>query len=169
MTADQQEKTGSEPLVIQVGEALRRLGWTIATAESCTGGLLSHWLTDVPGSSEYFLGGTIAYADSAKTEQLGVRQATLEKHGSVSAACAREQAQGARERYGATAAVAITCIAGPGGATATKPLGLTYIGAARGRDLIVERHRFTGDRQQVKQAAAEAGLKLILRLTTELS
>ena len=104
-----------EPLAIEVGHVLRDKGWYVATAESCTGGLLASWLTDVPGSSDYVLGGIVAYANEAKCNLLGVRKETLRKHGAVSAACARELAQGALQHFGATMAVAITGIAGPGG------------------------------------------------------
>ena len=155
---------GVEPLAIEVGQVLRGKGWYVATAESCTGGLLASWLTDVPGSSDYVLGGIVAYANEAKCNLLGVRKETLRKHGAVSAACARELAQGALQHFGATIAVAITGIAGPGGASPTKPVGLTYISAARGRDIIVERHNFPGNRTDVKRAAAQAALGLILRL-----
>lgn len=156
---------GVDPLAAQVGEALRSKGWYIATAESCTGGLLSSWLTDVPGSSDYVLGGIVAYSNEAKCKLLGVREETIEKHGAVSAACVRELAQGAQKHFGAAISVAITGIAGPGGATPAKPVGLTYIGAARGRDIIVERHNFPGNRADVKRAATQAALKLILRLS----
>ncbi|MCY3936457.1 MAG: CinA family protein [Chloroflexi bacterium] len=164
MTTERTAAAADDALAVAAGEALRGQGWTVATAESCTGGLLTSWLTDVAGSSDYVLGGIVAYADEAKVKLLGVREATIEKHGAVSAACAREMAQGAQRQLGATIAVSITGIAGPGGATPSKPVGLTYIGAARGRDLIVERHNFAGERGEIKQAAAQAAMRLILRL-----
>lgn len=153
-------------LSARVGAALRERGWSIAAAESCTGGLLAHWLTDIPGSSDYLLGGVIAYADEAKRDLLQVRERTLERHGAVSAACAREMARGARERFGATLAIGITGIAGPDGGSAAKPVGLTYLAAARERDVIVERHNFAGERVAIKEAAALAALRLILRLAS---
>lgn len=169
MTTERTAATDNDPLAIEVGEALRGQGWTVATAESCTGGLLSSWLTDVPGSSDYVLGGIVAYANEAKCKLLGVREKTIEKHGAVSAASAREMAQGAQQQLGATIAVSITGIAGPGGSTPSKPVGLTYIGAARGRYLIVERHNFTGERGEIKRAAAQAAMRLILRLAGDAS
>ena len=165
MTTESPEVHDGDTLAIRVGEALRGRGWSIATAESCTGGLLASWLTDVPGSSDYVLGGVVAYANEAKHELLGVREATLERHGAVSAACARELAQGALTRFGASLAIGITGIAGPGGGSPGKPVGLTYLAAARERDVIVERHNFAGERADIKRAAVQAALTLILRLT----
>ena len=165
MSTESPKAHGGDALAVRVGEALRSRGWHIATAESCTGGLLASWLTDVPGSSDYVLGGVVAYANEAKHALLGVREATLERHGAVSAACARELAQGARTRFGAALAIGITGIAGPGGGSPGKPVGLTYLAAARERDVIVERHNFVGERAAVKRAAVQAALALILRLT----
>ncbi len=161
---DAHRTPGSIAIEERIGAALRARGWQIATAESCTGGLLASRLTDVPGSSEYFLGGVIAYANEAKEALLGVRAATLERHGAVSAACAREMAQAALQRFEANLALAVTGIAGPGGGTPGKPVGLTYIAVARARDIIVERHHFAGDRGEIKRAASETALALALRL-----
>lgn len=152
-----------EQLEQQVGSLLRKRGWTICSAESCTGGLVMHRLTNVPGSSDYVLGGVVAYANSAKQHILHVRQGSLIAYGAVSEPVAAEMATGARNLFGATLAVSITGIAGPGGGSAEKPVGLTYIGLAGPDDLmIVQRHVWDGDREAVKAASAEAALRLVL-------
>lgn len=152
-----------KPLEQQVGELLLRQGWTICAAESCTGGLVMHLLTNVPGSSAYVLGGIVAYSNAAKQSLLHVRQGTLIAHGAVSEQTAAEMASGAQALLGSDVAVSITGIAGPGGGTAEKPVGLTYIGLA-GPDglLTVNRHIWDGDRLAVKTASASAALQLVL-------
>lgn len=152
-----------KPLELQVGELLLRRGWTICAAESCTGGLVMHRLTNVPGSSAYVLGGFVAYSNAAKQSLLHVRQGTLIAHGAVSEQTAAEMASGARTLLGSDVALSITGIAGPGGGTAEKPVGLTYLGLA-GPDglLIVNRHIWDGDRLAVKTASASAALQLVL-------
>ena len=141
---------------------------TLATAESCTGGLVAHRITNVPGSSAYFVGGVVAYANEAKEALLGVQSDTLVAHGAVSEKTAREMARGARQRLGADVAVAITGIAGPTGGTPDKPVGLTFIAlSAPGVDAqapdvdLVERHVWTGGRLENKEASAEAALRLV--------
>ena len=127
-------------------------GLTVALAESCTGGLVAATLTEVPGSSGYFLGGVVSYADSAKEALLGVSAATLAVHGAVSAQVARAMAIAARERFGASLAASVTGIAGPDGGTAEKPVGLTYIGLAdAGGTVDVRRHLWAGDRAVNRQ------------------
>jgi PncC family amidohydrolase len=150
-------------LEAQVGELLKRKGWTVCAAESCTGGLVMHLLTNIPGSSDYVLGGVVSYANSAKQHILHVHQGTLIAYGAVSEQVASEMATGVRELFGATFSVSITGIAGPGGGTVDKPVGLTYIGLAGPDDLlVVQRHVWSGDREAVKAASAEAALKLLL-------
>ena len=119
-------------LSTRVGEALKDSGLSICAAESCTGGLLLSALTDVPGSSAYALGGLVTYADEAKMHLLGVGAVTISAYGAVSAPTAREMAIGARRVFGADIAVSVTGIAGPGGGSADKPVGLTFIQAALG-------------------------------------
>ena len=155
-------------LEAQLGDLLRTKGWTLCTAESCTGGLIAHRLTNIPGSSVYMLGGVVAYSNSAKQTILHVRQGSLIAYGAVSEQVASEMASGARDLFGATFAVSVTGIAGPDGGTAEKPVGLTYIGLA-GPDnlLIVHRHVWEGDRQAVKAASAEAALKLVFDTAQE--
>ena len=135
---------------------------TVATAESCTGGLVAHAITEIPGSSACFRGGFVTYADDVKRDQLGVPQELLDAHGAVSAQVARAMAEGARSRLGASVAVAITGIAGPGGGSAEKPVGLTYVGVADDAGVDVRRHLWTGDRGANKRDSAVAALELLL-------
>lgn len=144
-----------------IGQLLVERRLTLAIAESCTGGLIGHRLTNVPGSSEYFLGGVIAYAYEAKERLLGVRPETLVNFGAVSEQTAREMARGARQALGARLAVAVTGIAGPGGATPEKPLGLTWIALSAPDYEQAERYVWKGDRQSNKAQSAEAALKLV--------
>ena len=153
----------TKPLNISAGEALRAKGLTLATAESCTGGLLSKLITDVAGSSEYFRGGVVAYADDAKEALVGVRARTLEKHGAVSMETAGEMARKVKKGIKASIGVSITGIAGPGGARPGKPVGIVYIGASKGRDTVVKKFLFKGKRALIRQRSAEEALKLILR------
>ena len=147
----------------QVGTALTARGQTVCAAESCTGGLALSALTDRAGSSAYVLGGFVAYSNRAKMQFLGVREATILAHGSVSAAVAGEMAAGAQARFDSDYAFSITGIAGPGGATPDKPLGLTFVGlVARGGAASVERHIWDGDRLRNKQLSAMAALRMLL-------
>jgi PncC family amidohydrolase len=157
----------AKPLEVVVGELLTARKKTIAIAESCTGGLISHRLTNVPGSSAYLVASVIAYAYEAKVAALGVAWETLNKFGAVSAETVTEMARGIREKFGATIGVAVTGIAGPGGGTADKPVGLTYIALATTDDLIVERHVWSGNRLRNKEESAEATLELVKRYLEE--
>lgn len=138
-------------------------GLRVATAESCTGGRIADALTDVAGSSGYVAGGAIAYADAAKTDLLGVPPRELAAHGAVSARVARLMAEGARDRLGVDLAVAVTGIAGPGGGTPAKPVGLTYIAIADPLGTSVRRHLWSGNREANKEASARAALRFLLR------
>ena len=157
-------EVGTAELVL---ELLRTRGLTLATAESCTGGLVGARLTDVPGSSDVFLGGAIVYSDAAKEEQLGVSAATLAAHGAVSAEVAAELARGARERFRADVAVAVTGIAGPGGGTPEKPVGLVFVHAAGPMGERAVRLDFPGDRETIRGRATVSALQLVRRLLTE--
>jgi nicotinamide-nucleotide amidase len=137
-------------------------GLRVAVAESCTGGRVGDALTDVPGSSAYVAGGIVAYEDAAKVALLDVGQAVLAAHGAVSAQAAVAMAEGARRRLGTDLAVAVTGIAGPGGATPDKPVGLTYVAAADGGGTAVRRFAWGGDREANKEASARAALELLL-------
>ena len=134
---------------------------TVGTAESCTGGLVASAITDVSGSSGYFRGAIVAYADEAKRDLLGVPDDILAAHGAVSAQVARAMAVGARDRLGVDLAAAVTGIAGPTGGSETKPVGLTYVAVADADGIEVRRHQWTGDRAANKIASAVAVLELI--------
>lgn len=143
-------------------------GLTLATAESCTGGLVAAALTAVPGSSAVFLCGYVTYATAAKQAMLGVDPALIATHGAVSEAVARAMAEGARQRSGADLAVSVTGIAGPGGGSADKPVGLVHLAAAaRGGAILAERRLFAGDRAAVRAAAVAAALSLLMRAAEE--
>ncbi len=148
----------------RVGAALSRSGYTVSTAESCTGGLILSTLTDISGSSAYVEGGLVTYSNEAKMKMLGVREATLIEHGAVSKATAGEMARAARQVFDTDYALSVTGIAGPEGGTAEKPVGLTYIGLA-GQDglLVVEWYIWDGDRMSNKLMSVEAALNLLLR------
>jgi len=144
------------------GESLRGRGLTLVTAESCTGGLIGHVLTEIAGSSDYYLGGLISYSDTLKRAELGVDERVLQHHGAVSAQTCVAMAEGARRRYGASVAVAVTGIAGPSGGTPAKPVGLTYVAVADEKGHEVQRHQWSGDRHANKVASAGAALALLL-------
>lgn len=151
----------------QAGEALRSHGWTLATGESCTGGLVAHLITEVAGSSEYFIGGVVAYSNPIKEAVLRVSPETLERLGAVSEQTAREMARGARAALGADVGLSVTGIAGPGGGTAEKPTGLTFVAVATPAWEAAERHVWQGDRHQNKLDSAQAALALLLRALRE--
>jgi PncC family amidohydrolase len=158
-----------EPLEVQVGKLLTARNLTLALAESCTGGLVGHRLTEVPGSSAYFLGGAVAYAYEAKERLLGVRHDTLYDYGAVSAETALEMAQGARRALGADIGLSITGIAGPTGGMPNKPVGLVYIALSTRAGDRYERHVWEGDRSGNKALSAEAALDLLRRYLEESS
>jgi len=138
-----------------LGAALRERGWTIATAESCTGGLIGAMITTVPGSSDYYGGGVIAYANQAKTDLLDVAPELIEQHGAVSEEVAMAMAIGARESFQTTLGLSITGVAGPGGGSAAKPVGLVFISVAhRDGTVEVQRRHIPGGREAVQQRAA---------------
>ena len=137
-------------------------GLTIATAESCTGGLLASAITDVSGSSGYFRGGIVAYANEAKMSLLAVPVELLEAHGAVSAQVARAMALGARTLLSVDLAISVTGVAGPGGGSASKPVGLTYVAVADATGAEVRRFNWSGDRLANKNASALAALELLL-------
>lgn len=156
------------PVEELVLELAREQGLTLATAESCTGGLVAGRLTRVPGASDVFVGSIVAYANETKQSLLGVAEETLAKHGAVSAECARELAEGARRALGAEVAVSVTGIAGPGGGTTEKRVGLVYICAAGPGGEIEQQLRFGGGRNQIRRYATVAALQLLRRLLTQI-
>jgi PncC family amidohydrolase len=137
-------------------------GLSVALAESCTGGMVASAITEVPGSSGYFLGGVVSYADAAKVDLLGVPEATVAGHGAVSAQVAVAMANGARAAFAPTFAVSITGVAGPDGGSAAKPVGLTYIALADDAGTDVRRFAFAGDRAANREAAARAALEWLI-------
>ncbi|MEO8437993.1 MAG: CinA family protein [Chloroflexota bacterium] len=149
-------------LAVRLGTRCRALGLHVATVESCTGGLVGHLITEVPGSSAYYIGGFVTYSDELKREAVGVPHDVLAAHGAVSAQVAMAMATGGRLRTGADLAVAVTGIAGPDGGTAAKPVGLTYVAVADGEGVAVRRHAWTGDRAENKRLSAGAALELLL-------
>jgi nicotinamide-nucleotide amidase len=145
-------------------------GRTVATAESCTGGMVGQLLTQVAGSSAYYRGGAIAYAYEEKVRMLGVAQATLDAHGAVSEECVRAMAEGARERFGTDLAVAISGIAGPGGGTPDKPVGLVWLALAAGdRPTVTRRIDFPGSRDWIRTLSAWWALRMLLDAVPEVA
>jgi nicotinamide-nucleotide amidase len=142
-------------------------GWRVATAESCTGGLVAHAITQVSGSSGYLAGGVVAYSDAVKIAQLGVPQGVLDAHGAVSAQVARAMAEGARDLFAVDMAVSITGIAGPDGGTAAKPVGLTYLAVAGPAGTDVRRVVWSGDRGANKLSSAALALEMLLTAASE--
>lgn len=154
---------GDSDLAGLVLDAARHQGLHLAVAESCTGGLLGARLTEIPGSSDVFVGGVIAYDNAQKIEQLGVLPALLAEHGAVSEPVARAMAEGAARQFGVPVAVSVTGIAGPGGGTPTKPVGTVWIGCAL-RDVVTSRSfMFPGSRHEIRARAAQAALLLVYR------
>jgi len=137
--------------------------WTLALAESCTGGLIAHRITNVPGASIIFRGGIVAYSNDAKQKFLGVRPGALARHGAVSRAVAREMALGARKRFGADFAIAVTGIAGPSGGTKSKPVGTVFIALAGKLQTGTVRKLNPLSREQFKRQTAEQALSLLLQ------
>lgn len=149
-------------LAQQVGAALTQRGWTLVTAESCTGGMIGHIITEIAGSSAYYLGGIVAYSNAVKQAQLGVAQTTLETVGAVSAETAQAMAEGVRTRLHADVAVATTGIAGPGGGSVAKPVGLVFIAVATAAGTTSQRYVFEGDRAAIKRQTAQTALQLVV-------
>jgi PncC family amidohydrolase len=145
----------------RVGSKLKRLGLTVSVAESATGGLIGSRLTDVAGSSDYYLGGVVAYSNDAKVKLLGVKRETLAAHGAVSEQTAQGMADGVRHSFGSDIGLAVTGIAGPGGATREKPVGLMWLAIAAKNYSEARSIRLSGDRLQNKAGAAEEVLKLL--------
>jgi nicotinamide-nucleotide amidase len=157
-------QTVDKQLLNKTSERLKILHATIATAESCTGGMLASLLTDIPGSSDYFDRGVITYSNQSKTDLLNVPTTTLKDHGAVSEQTARAMATGIRTHATTTYGVATTGIAGPGGGTPTKPVGLIYIAVATPETVVVRRFQFTGDRLSNKDSACTEALILLNEL-----
>lgn len=146
-----------------VGQLLRDQGATVAVAESCSGGLLGHRLTALSGSSEYFVGGVVAYSNDVKVQQLGVKPETLKAFGAVSEETAREMAVGVRERFGVDFGVSVTGIAGPTGGSVEKPVGTVFVGVADRSHAWARRFLFPGNRVRIKEWSTQMALDLLRR------
>jgi nicotinamide-nucleotide amidase len=151
-------------LVLQLAELLARKGWMMATAESCTGGLIAGACTDLAGSSDWFERGFVTYSNDAKSELLGVDAALIEAHGAVSEPVARAMAEGAVARSRAQASVAVTGVAGPSGGSADKPVGTVWFGWSVDGRTRTERRRFDGDRAAVRAATVHYALQTLVEL-----
>ena len=146
--------------ITELIDVLRSKGLRMSAAESCTGGMIGCMMTSVPGSSDVFLGSAVTYSNDSKERILKVSHQTLLDHGAVSEETAREMVLGSVEAYGSDIAVAVTGIAGPGGATDVKPVGLVYIAVADGPRVVVTKNNFTGDRRSVREQTALEALRL---------
>ena len=149
-------------LAEMAGAALKAHGYRLALAESCTGGLLAGAITGVAGSSDYLLGGIVSYANEVKEQLVGVPHQLLETHGAVSEQVARAMAEGVRRRIGTDVGVGVTGIAGPGGGSAEKPVGLVYIAVATPEGTRARRDVWPGDRGQVRESSVQAALELLI-------
>jgi PncC family amidohydrolase len=150
-----------------IGEELRKKGLSLSIAESCTGGLVSHKITNVPGSSDYYKGGVTVYDNEVKGKILHVTKRTLDEKGAVSTECAVEMAMGVRKLIDADVSIATTGIAGPSGGTPNKPVGLVYIALATKNHVYHEKYIFYKDREGNKREAADAALKMLKRYILE--
>jgi nicotinamide-nucleotide amidase len=153
-----------EALALKLGRAMHVRGWRLATAESCTGGWIAKVLTDVAGSSQWFDGGVVAYSNAAKAELLGVPSDVLAAHGAVSEEAVRAMADGARRRFGAQLAVAVSGIAGPTGGTADKPVGTVHFAWAAPQKITVARRVFAGGREAVRRQTVALALERLVDL-----
>ena len=163
ISADNGLLIGGDGLGSVVGELLRRKGLTLSLAESCTGGLIAKLVTDVAGSSEYFLEGAVTYADAAKIRVLGVSPALLAEHGAVSSEIAMAMATGMRNNSGSDIALAVTGIAGPGGGSAEKPVGTVFIALATAAGCRAQGYRFSGSRAEVRNSTAVTAIDWLRR------
>jgi PncC family amidohydrolase len=150
--------------LVLIAEYLRAKGKTLALAESCTGGLISQLITSRPGASEFYLGCAVTYSNQAKEQILGVSHDTLMEHGAVSEETAKEMAAGARRVFGSDIAASVTGIAGPGGATDEKPVGMVCIAATDGVNTVSSINRFGGDRDMVRASSVAAAARAIMKI-----
>ena len=142
-----------------IGNLLRERGWTLSIAESCTGGLICDRITNVPGSSDYFMGGMVTYSNESKAEHLGIPLNYIKKYGAVSSQVARRMAQGVREAFHTNFGLSTTGVAGPTGGTKRSPIGRVFIGISDGRRTWVKRRDLKGSRREIKKKATEKALQ----------
>jgi PncC family amidohydrolase len=150
-----------------IGDLLREKGWTLSIAESCTGGLINDRITDIPGSSDYFMGGMVNYSNESKEKHLGVPKKEIKRYGAVSPLVAKKMAQGVRRTFRTTFGLSTTGIAGPTGGTKEKPVGLVYIGLAKGKRTWVTKLNLEGSRREIKEKATEKALKFFYERLVE--
>jgi len=155
------------PLEYVVGDVLREKNLKLAVAESCTGGLIGHLLTNVPGASDYYIGGIVSYANDVKTHVLGVSPVTIEKHGAVSGETVLEMARGVRHILKADIGLSVSGIAGPGGGTPEKPVGTVWIGLNSEEAEQARCYVWGGDRIEIKEYAARQALEIVVEYLTE--
>jgi PncC family amidohydrolase len=148
----------------QLSPLIRNTPFQVATAESCTGGLISHFLTNIPGSSRWFSGGVVAYSNRVKMDLLGVQPRTLEQFGAVSPQVAKEMARGACQRFEAQIGLSSTGIAGPTGGSELKPVGLVYLGICLNGEVVARKFNWPYDREGNKEASAEQALQMVVDL-----
>jgi len=142
-----------------IGDLLRQKGWTLSVAESCTGGLICDRITDVSGSSDYFMGGMVNYSNESKAKHLGIRLNYVKKYGAVSPHVARRMAEGVRKAFGTTFGLSTTGVAGPTGGTKRSPVGRVFIGLTAGRKVLVKKLDLKGGRRAIKEKATEKALQ----------
>jgi len=150
-----------------IGDLLRNKGWTLAIAESCTGGLICDRITDVSGSSDYFMGGMVNYSNESKSKHLGVPSTDIKKYGAVSPQVAKKMAQGVRKAFDTTFGLSTTGVAGPTGGTKRSPVGRVFIGLAAGRKVWVNKLDLKGSRREIKEKAVERGLEFLYKILIE--
>ncbi|MGP2656586.1 CinA family protein [Malaciobacter sp. WC5094] len=154
--------------MVKLQNLLRARNETITTAESCTGGLVAHLITQVAGSSDIFNGAIISYSNEIKSKELGVKEETLKKYGAVSTQTVKEMLEGAIKKFNATYAIAISGIAGPQGGCANKPVGTVVIGVCdNNKNIIIKNHKFDGSRKDIQNIASKTSLKEILKFISK--
>ena len=147
-----------------IGDRLREKGWTLAIVESCTGGLICDRITNISGSSEYFMGGMVTYSNESKAKHLGVPLDDIKKHGAVSSLVARKMAQGVRKAFHTTFGLSTTGVAGPTGGTKRSPIGRVFIGLADGKRTWVRKLDLKGNRREIKEKAGERSLEFLYEI-----
>ena len=152
-----------------IGDLLRKKGWTLSIAESCTGGLVSDRITDVSGSSDYFMGGMVNYSNESKSKHLGVPSNDIKKYGAVSPQVAKKMAQGVREAFRTTFGLSTTGVAGPTGGTKRSPVGRVFVGLAGGRKVWVKKLNLKGARREIKERAVEKALHFFYEILVKKS
>jgi nicotinamide-nucleotide amidase len=150
-----------------IGDSLRERGWTLSIAESCTGGLICDRITNISGSSEYFMGGMVNYSNESKAKHLGISLDYIRRYGAVSPQVAKKMAQEVRKAFHTTFGLSTTGVAGPTGGTKRSPIGRVFIGFADGKRTWVKKEDFKGSRRDIKKQAAESGLEFLYKILVE--